>query len=127
MYEQSLDAEYFNPAFTMYQAESRFYDDYNHQQVSNFIKNNPQQHHQQSQSPFHTVGLPTPPSTPDKPPMSYGNFNSHPQQQLQQHPPPPYFNSQQNYVQQQQHQHQHQQQHQQQHPFSPNGNDFIIS
>ena len=119
MYEQSLDAEYFNPEFGMYHGESRFYDDYtnNHQVTSSYLKNNSAPYH-------HHTGIPTPPSTPDKPPMSYGNFNSHHSQQQQHHqqqpPPPTYMVSQQNsYVHQTPQTHHHT-------PFSPSGKNCSV-
>jgi len=75
MYEQSLDQEYFHPAFAMNQAESHFYDDYSHLQPM-YMKNSPVPPPLTTPSSYHN--LPTPPSTPDKAPVSFtGNF-SHP-------------------------------------------------
>lgn len=70
MFEQSLDNEYFNNPYTMNQHEARFYDDYHQTYIKPLT---PQHLHQQQPQPIHS-GLPTPPSTPDKIPMNYGNF-----------------------------------------------------
>ena len=118
MYEQSLDAEYFNPAFTMYQAESRFYDDFNSHQISSYMKNNSQPQQQLTAPYHHHTGIPTPPSTPDKPPMSYGNFNNSNSNNHHHQPPPAYMVSQQN-----NYAHQTPQTHH--NPFSPNGKTII--
>ena len=89
MYEQSLDQEYFHPEFAMHQAESRFYDDYNHMQPM-YMKNSPGPPPLTTPSSYHD--LPTPPSTPDKAPVSFnGSFNhsaAHYLTQTTQFPPP---------------------------------------